>query len=81
MEIKALINIEDPVLGSMHQITLEAGGDMRLDGTTLPPGFETRKAVMLLLAAFNDDFAGMSGKDGYLAEIDKLHEYQARKRT
>ena len=81
MEIKALINIEDPVIGSMHQITVENGGTIRLDGTTIPPGYETRKAVMLLLAAFVDDFAGITGKDVHLADVLAKQGADARARA
>lgn len=70
--MKMIISIEDQVIGSWHQITVDT--DIRLDGSTLPPNFETNKAVQALQAAFSDDFEGMTGKDVYLAEIDLLHQ-------
>jgi len=84
----AIINIQDPVMGSWHQLTVEQPSnpepgelEIRLDGTTLPPDFETHKAVMLLQAAFKDDFAGIcEGLDTYLNQIHDKREAEARER-
>lgn len=77
--MKAIINIQDEVLGSWHQITVDE--EIRLDGTTLPCDFETRKALIALMAAFKDDFAGIcDGKDNYLADILANREAEARER-
>jgi hypothetical protein len=82
--MKAIINIQDEVLGSWHQITVDGeipNRDIRLDGTTLPCDFETRKALIALMAAFKDDFAGIcDGKDNYLADILANREAEARER-
>ena len=88
--MKAIINIEDLVLGSWHQITVDVTPafsegepllDIRLDGTTIPQDFETHKAILALYAAFNDDFAGLvDGKDNYLADLLQRREAEARER-
>lgn len=78
--MQVIIAIEDSVLGSWHQITVEKES-IRLDGTTLPADFETHKAILALQAAFTDEFAGVvDGKDLYLAEILKNREARARQR-
>ena len=69
--MKAIINIEDPVLGSWHQITVESGAGadgmiVRLDGTTIPFTMETSRRAKNLLHAFTDDFAGITGKEEHL---------------
>ncbi len=86
--MKMLINIEDPVLGSWHQITVEQKSELspdemviRLDGTTLPDDFETYNVVLALQAAFKDEFAGITdGKDVYLADMIARREADVRLR-
>jgi len=79
--MNVIINIEDPVLGSWHQITVE-GTEIRLDGTTLPAYFTTHKAILALQAEFNDEFAGIiDGKDTYLADVLADDQAEGRERN
>ena len=78
--MNTVINIKDQVLGSWHQITVEQPSNpepgeltIRIDGTIVPPDFETHKAVMLLVAAYSDDFSGITELSQYLAEYCADH--------
>ena len=71
--MKAIINIQDPVLGSWHQITVEHASNpldhdkfhMRLDGTTLPADFELNQRIHMMVGAWEDEFEGVTGKETY----------------
>ena len=78
--MNVVIGLEDPMLGSWHQITVE-GEEIRLDGTTVPPDFETYKMLVRFLRAFDEDFGGVTGKDVYLAEILAQREADERFRV
>ena len=87
--MQAILNIQDPVMGSWHQFTVETSTKdqpespyaIYLDGTILPVDFETHEAITRTLAAFNTDFAGIvDGLDTYLAEVWNKREVEARER-
>ena len=85
--MKAIINIQDKVLGSWHQITVERHinfpheWDIRVDGTTLPEDFELYKRVHMMFGAWEDEFEGVcDGKDAYLADLLHTREAKARER-
>lgn len=63
-----ILNIEDRVIGSMHQITVEHDISVplpmiRVDGTLLPANHEFHKQVVAMLASWSDHFEGITGKD------------------
>jgi hypothetical protein len=72
MDVIAIINQEDPVLGSLHQVTVEMSGTrkhVRLDGYILPYDHEFTKCAIALTESFNDHFAGLEDLDTYLTEL------------
>ena len=78
--MKMIINVQDQVLGSWHQITVEHASNplindkwhIRLDGSTLHPDFEINRRIHMMLGAWEDEFEGLTGKDHYLAELEAL---------
>jgi len=78
--MKAIINIEDQITGSWHQITVEKG-ITRLDGSELPSDYELHKTIIAMMAAFTDDFAGITEKDIHLAQVWLDREVKRRERN
>jgi len=65
MEAVVVINIEDPVKGSIHQVTVEQAGSRRLvriDGV-----HEFTKCAIALYESFGDHFAGLEDINEYLS--------------
>lgn len=73
-----ILNLEDSVIGSMHQVTIEAsanpvnGDDLTIsiDGSQLHSSHEFHQQVCSMLESFNDHFAGITSKDIHIAELD-----------
>jgi hypothetical protein len=63
-----ILNVQDQITGSWHQITVEKDDDIRvrLDGTLLPEDNETCYRAKALLGAWEDDFEGIADKEAYL---------------
>lgn len=60
--MKAIIKIQDTVLGGWHELTME-NGVVRLDGTELSLDFnEVALRVKQLLGAWEDEFEGLEEK-------------------
>lgn len=70
--MKAIINIEDEVVGSWHQITFEKepgyadGYCIRFDGTILPYDSMIVKEFKRLVGAFEDQLEGVTDKQEYI---------------
>jgi hypothetical protein len=69
--MKMIINIQDTVNGSWHQLTAESGNAaggilVRLDGTVLPYDLEVNRQIRILLGAWEDEFEGVTDKEAYL---------------
>ena len=73
--MKMIINVQDQVLGSWHQITVEQRtvptGDfdnatIRLDGGLLPPRYELHHRIAQMVGAWEDEFEGVTDKEAYL---------------
>ena len=73
MDAIAIINIEDKVLGSIHQVTVELQGTrklVRINGTCLAYDHEFTKCAIALTESFDDHFAGVTDLDEYLMPYD-----------
>jgi len=72
MDVIAIINIEDSVLGGIHQVTVESSGTrkhVRLNGTVLPYDHEFTKCAIALTESYNDHFAGLEDLDEYVISL------------
>ncbi len=66
MKIVAIINIEDSVIGSMHQVVVEQSDSpwyIRVDGHLLNPMHPFCNAVFKLLLEWEDNFVGVTDKE------------------
>lgn len=66
MNVKAIINIEDSVLGSMHQITIEHSDSpdcIRVDGQLLNQDHPFYTDLFRLLLGWEDHFEGATPKE------------------
>lgn len=72
MDVIAIINIEDSVLGGIHQVTVEPSGTrkhVRLNGTVLPYDHEFTKCAIALTESYTDHFAGLEDLDEYVISL------------
>lgn len=69
-----IFNLEDRVIGSMHQITVENHTEtpipsIRVDGSLLPANHEFHQRVVAMLASWSDHFEGVPGKETVVANM------------
>ena len=60
-----ILNLEDSVIGSMHQVTIEEDSTqmtVRVDGNLLPPSHPFYKDVIRLYLSWSDHFEGITDK-------------------
>jgi len=72
MNVKMIIDLEDSVIGSMHQIVVEDSDSaecIQVDGSTLPQDHPFNKEVFAFLLAWEDHFEGIVDKQEYLLEM------------
>lgn len=74
MDAIAVIAMEDTVIGSIHQITVEMSGSrkhVRINGTVLPYDHEFTKCVIALTESWSDHFEGLMdcSLDDYINEL------------
>lgn len=71
MDAHTIINIEDSVLGAIHQVTIESSGSrhhVRINGTILPYDHEFTKRAIALYLSYTDHFAGITDLDSHILE-------------
>ena len=69
--MKMIINVQDQVLGSWHQITVEKadaadGTLVRLDGTAVPYDYELVRRIKQTLGSWEDELEGVTDKEHHL---------------
>jgi hypothetical protein len=77
MDAILIVNLEDSVLGAIHQVTLEEKVTdglhsyiTRINGTSIPMKHEFHLRMVQLAMSFNDHFAGIVDLDEFLMPYD-----------
>lgn len=69
MDAIVVMAIEDTVIGSIHQVTVEQVGSrkhVRINGTVLPYDHEFTKCAIALTESWSDHFEGLTELDEYV---------------
>ncbi|NOQ49930.1 MAG: hypothetical protein GQ553_04635 [Nitrosomonadaceae bacterium] len=77
MDAILIVNLEDSVLGAIHQVTLEEKVTnglhsyiTRINGTSIPMNHEFHLRVLQVAQSFTDHFAGIIDLDEHLMPYD-----------